>query len=420
MRRTGRSRGHARGAKVGERALEMRLLREHRDRRRARRCVRAGLIGGVAIGDRPGGRRRPLDLGDHRRPAGAGPERAGEVPRGRHRHRARQQRGVVQRVALQLSPSSGDQVGEEAHGRPSVTGTRCANGRTPIGQVTDLIARPRSSRPSRAARPTMAPSAPASLTDSEIVDRSDPTGRDRRQPEANGHGERPDVGSGHGRHAPHGRDDDPRGPRGAHRRQRPAEREVRGPAPARPDAVPVDLDPDHQPVAVPLDQSRGLVESVQRRGSEDDPFGSRLEDRRDLRVLDDGSRRLDARAERHDRSKHVGVARLAGEREIQVHHVQQACPRIEAGARRRDGVTVVRLQRDRALGRETSEPPAGDVDRGDHLECHGRTLPGGGRARRSTEGRRARSARRPRRAGNAAHRGGSPTDRRGRSPPRRA
>ena len=94
--------------------------------------------------------------------------------------------------------------------------------------------------------------------------------------------------------------------------------------------------------------------------------------------------------------------RLAGEREIQVHHVHQSRPRRHARARRRDRIAAVRLEGNRALGGEACQPSTGDVDRGDHLERHVRNPIAARRCQ--AECRRGRCARRRRRGANAARR----------------
>ncbi len=82
-------------------------------------------------------------------------EGSDEVARGRQGHRARQQHRVVERVPFQFATSLVDQVGEEAHGRSSLVAVHVVT-----VTATDAIASDRSSRPSSAARPTTAPSAP--------------------------------------------------------------------------------------------------------------------------------------------------------------------------------------------------------------------------------------------------------------------
>ena len=102
-----------------------------------------------------------------------------EVPRGRHGQRARQQHRVVERMPFQLAPTLGDQVGEEAHGGPSLAAAVRVVG--PVtGQPTDAIAalqvEPALERRAADDR-AFGPGVPHG---DEVVDRGDPAGHDRR------------------------------------------------------------------------------------------------------------------------------------------------------------------------------------------------------------------------------------------------
>ena len=371
LRRTGARTDRRTASRSASDPVEMAGFREHRDRSRTAVVVGDRPGDRVVVGrDRAGARRRALHLGDQRGPGR--PHRLEEVPSGRPHGGACQQGFLVERPVRR---ARGGPVRRSRSGIPC--GPECIDGSTGAGRsATRPLAHsmrkatPRSRPPSRAARPTIAPAAPArrsvrswstvAMPPAAITGL--PARRTRSTVARSVPASVPTRATAVTRNAG-------APPATSHPRVSARPRSTGGLAPG-PDPALVDLDADDDPIAEAVDHGEGPFFVDEHAGAEHHATRACVE--RGLRVVPraDAAASLHRSAERPDRADRVEVAGLARERAVQVDHVQPASACVDVGARRGDRIASEGPAGHGPIDGEGGEPAVGNVDRGDHLEPH--------------------------------------------------